>query len=126
MSESTKKSCPSAEECSAPSETSKTLPPPPRPPAPSLPGHTTEPLVGEMDGYQTRRSLRRYVRASERGLPNLGDLVKLAQLYVDRQRRLWPDLAGRHALPEPSQSLAERLASEFADRFRSGGAPPSV
>ncbi|HEX6987342.1 MAG TPA: hypothetical protein VF170_18335, partial [Planctomycetaceae bacterium] len=60
-----------------------------------------------------------------KGLPDPETLNGLAKLYLDVQRRLWPDLARRGLLPKPTPKAVERLAAEFEARFR-GGEPATV
>jgi hypothetical protein len=64
------------------------------------------------------RALQRR-KPAERGLPDEETLVGLAQMYLDRQRSLWPELVKAGVLPPASDSEAPtRLAAEFRERFQ--------
>jgi DNA invertase Pin-like site-specific DNA recombinase len=52
-----------------------------------------------------------------RGLPERGDLFKLAQVWVETQRRLWTQLVEADQLPTSSAQTVARLAGDFAGRF---------
>ncbi len=53
----------------------------------------------------------------ERGLPESGQLLEMAEVYLRAQRRLWPELAGTAILPEPSPGVLEEMAAGFRRRF---------
>ncbi len=66
-----------------------------------------------------RRTGRR-VR-EDRGLPDEGARIELAQTYLDLQRQLWPELFNQRASVAVKAKESVRLAREFAARFLAGG-----
>ena len=58
------------------------------------------------------------VQADDFGLPDRKDLLGLARSYLDIQSRLWPQLAGTAAVPEPTDAVLEAMADAFERRFR--------
>jgi site-specific DNA recombinase len=60
---------------------------------------------------------RRAVRVRRRGLPESGDLFKLASVYIDAQRRLWPQLVEAQILPECGDDQTANLAAQFTTKF---------
>jgi DNA invertase Pin-like site-specific DNA recombinase len=51
-----------------------------------------------------------------RGLPGRGDLLKLAEIYLNTQRRLWPRLAEAGLLPETTQECLVEMVQGFIQR----------
>ncbi|NDC53759.1 MAG: hypothetical protein EBZ74_05580 [Planctomycetia bacterium] len=58
------------------------------------------------------------VQADDFGLPDRKDLLGLARSYLEIQSRLWPQLAGTAAVPEPTDAVLEAMADAFERRFR--------
>jgi len=52
------------------------------------------------------------------GLPDRKDLLGLARSYLEIQTRLWPQLAGTAAVPDPTDAVLEAMADAFDRRFR--------
>jgi DNA invertase Pin-like site-specific DNA recombinase len=63
---------------------------------------------------------KRRTPKEERGLPPDGEIRKLAQVYLDMQRKLWPDLIQHGLLPAPSDEVLESFMLDF--KRRHGGA----
>lgn len=58
------------------------------------------------------------VQADDFGLPDRKDLLGLARSYLEIQTRLWPQLAGTAAVPDPTDAVLEAMADAFDRRFR--------
>jgi len=58
------------------------------------------------------------VQADDFGLPDRKDLLGLARSYLEIQNRLWPQLAGTAAVPDPTDAVLEAMADAFDRRFR--------
>ena len=56
----------------------------------------------------------------DRGLPPDEEIVKLSQVYLERQRKLWPTLVEAGVLPVTSDELVQEMVSDFKDRHRTG------
>ena len=65
------------------------------------------------DASQPQGKSRRRRGDDAKGLPDPETLRGLAELYLEVQRRLWPDLARRGLLPKPTPNVVERLAAEM-------------
>jgi len=67
------------------------------------------------------RPARRPRRAkADRGLPPDGDLILLARAYLERQRKLWPEIAKAGFLSEPTDHLLREMVEDFKNRHRTG------
>ncbi len=80
------------------------------------------------DGLSQEHSGRR-LRRCRRGLPTEEDLLKLATVYIEMQRELWPRLVEARylpdAAPEPIADLAEEFATKFVTKTMPEFLPPS-
>jgi DNA invertase Pin-like site-specific DNA recombinase len=63
---------------------------------------------------------KRRTPKGERGLPPDDELRKLARVYLDLQRKLWPDLMGLGILPEPTDDVLALMVQDF--KLRHAGA----
>lgn len=68
-----------------------------------------------------RNSRRR--RGHGRGLPEDADLLKLAQVFLETQHRLWPKLAAEGILPRVADAVLDRMVLEFKEVFLIGKVP---
>ena len=59
----------------------------------------------------------------DKGLPPDAELRTLAQVYAERQRQLWPEMAQAGFLPEPDAETLERMVEDFKLRHRTGEVP---
>lgn len=48
------------------------------------------------------------------------ELQKLAQAYLERQRKHWPKLVAAGLLPEPSETVVRQMVDDFKQRHRTG------
>ncbi|MEX0885259.1 MAG: recombinase family protein [Phycisphaeraceae bacterium] len=55
--------------------------------------------------------------AADRGLPEPDNLNKLARVWLETQRELWPELVSSGLLPAPTDEVVEGLADEFRQGF---------
>lgn len=56
----------------------------------------------------------------DRGLPPDDDLRMLARSYLKWQSELWPDLAKRGLLPQPSDAVIDEMVEDYKSRHRTG------
>ncbi len=76
-------------------------------------------------GIPLPRPQRRRTRSkADRGLPDDADLARLATVYLDKQRKLWPELAAAGLFPRPSPEVIQQMVEDFKARHR--GAAASV
>jgi DNA invertase Pin-like site-specific DNA recombinase len=67
------------------------------------------------------RGRRRRRRAkADRGLPLDSDLAALATAYLDRQRKLWPNVVEAGLLPESTEKIVQQMVADFKHRHRTG------
>ena len=83
-----------------------------------------EPVVNEGQ-VASREPLARSQRQprrqkADRGLPADEELVKLARVFLERQRKLWPKLATLALFPEPTPEVLAQMIVDFKHRHRSG------
>lgn len=67
---------------------------------------------------RSQRQPRR--QKADRGLPTDEELVKLAKVFLERQRKLWPKLATLALFPEPTPEVLTQMVADFKQRHRSG------
>jgi hypothetical protein len=77
--------------------------------AAALARHGNDPWPAELD--------RRLRWNAVRGLPEQGDLFKLAAVYLELQIQLWPQVLEARVVPEPSTNAIISLARDFAVKF---------
>lgn len=95
----------------------------------------SQPLALEVVKFQSNlehgngplpRPKRRPRRAKEdRGLPPDKELADLAQAYLERQRKHWPDIAQAGLLPEPGEEVICQMIEDFKLRHRGGKVDPT-
>lgn len=67
------------------------------------------------------RHKRRPRRArADRGLPPDEELSRLAEEYLTRQRKHWPELVKAGLLPEPTPAVVRQMVDDFKVRHRTG------
>ena len=67
-----------------------------------------------------RPKRRRHRARADRGLPPDEELARLAEAYLKRGRKLWPDLATGGILPSPTKSVIHDMVEDFKTRHRTG------
>lgn len=67
-----------------------------------------------------RPKRRRKRRKEDRGLPSDSELEEFVIAYLDEQSKLWPDLAAKSVIPEPTPEVVASLAEDFKRRHRGG------
>ena len=73
------------------------------------------------DENKTYKTRRRGFRARENlGLPPHDELAKLVESYLKYARELWPGLATKGLLPEPTDPVVADLMAQFIERHRTG------
>ncbi len=93
------------------------------PPLPRCPLSNGSLTPNVQDQPSLDRILPRHVRTKrrpmeDRGLPPDEELKKLARIYLDRQRKLWPECIALGVLPVPTESVLEEMAAAFKVRHR--------
>lgn len=73
-----------------------------------------------VDGPLPRPERRPRRAKADRGLPPDEELAKLAAVYLDRQRKHWPDMAEAGALPVPNERIRRLMVEDFKERHRTG------
>ena len=72
-------------------------------------------------GAPLPRPKRRPRRAkSDRGLPPDEELANLTRVYLDRQRRHWPEMVLAGLLPQPTDKVIRGMVEDFKKRHRGG------
>ncbi len=70
-------------------------------------------------GIPLPRPKRRRTRSkADRGLPDDADLARLATVYLEKQRKLWPELAEAGLFPAPSPEVIQQMVEDFKARHR--------
>lgn len=82
------------------------------------------------EGLSPSKPLPRYKRrrrrpAEDRGLAPDADLQQLAEIYLQQQRKHWPDLAKSGLLAKPSAAVLADMVEDFKQRHRKGRVDPS-
>jgi site-specific DNA recombinase len=71
------------------------------------------------------RPKRRPRRArTDRGLPPDEELGRLAEAYLERQRKHWPEIADAGLVPPASDDVVRQMVEDFKARHRTGKADP--
>ena len=72
------------------------------------------------------RPKRRPRRAkADRGLPPDEELARLANAYLEQQRKHWPEIVQAGRLPEPTDDTIRQMVGDFKNRHRGGKIDPS-
>jgi hypothetical protein len=78
------------------------------------------------DQVLPRTPRKRKRPSSDRGLPQEGELSKLATEYLNRQGKHWPKLVEAGLLPEASAKVVAEMVADFKARHRTGEVMPEA
>jgi hypothetical protein len=67
-----------------------------------------------------RRRRRRH--KEDKGLPPDSEIIRLAHVYLEHQRKLWSELMDAGILPEATPEVLNEMVQDFKDRHRNGKA----
>jgi DNA invertase Pin-like site-specific DNA recombinase len=71
-------------------------------------------------GPMPRPIRRRRKSGADRGLPDDAELTKLAEVYLNRQRALWPEMVKVDLLAAPTEDILRAMVEDFKRRHRGG------
>ena len=71
------------------------------------------------EGMPLPRPKRRRKRSkADRGLPDDAELARLATVYLEKQRKLWPEHAEAGLFPAPGPEVIQQMVEDFKARHR--------
>lgn len=92
---------------------------------PPAKGHVEPPSNHNPDAPLPRPKRRARRAKADRGLPPDEELVSLARIYFERQRKHWPEIVQAGLLPEPTDEVLRAMVEDFKERHRGAKVDPA-